>query len=486
MTTVALSVSGLQRDIDTVWPLMGEISQAFQPLSITLAPELGRVLAQDPEATGGWSTLIGQLEAGSNFSTPAHLVVSDWAPCSDPTINGMLCDAEVRGVSAVYMNAAIYGPQGPEARGDLVVQVCVHELGHLLNLTHTDGGDVAYSNTMLQAYQRQSQSAVEAWQAAANFDLEHGYQTVPTPNPIHCYPFSPQSRANLRAASVDESWLPFKSRFRDDQSAGGVDDRTLDIQITPHGEPSATHVGGELYFTLTAENGQNHPIDAPLHIGPEHGSLRITVEHEDGRRTLHRPFQIYCSEARQTLLPGQRLSQSVALTSSRSSRLIESAGRHLCHVELIDSQGPKRARLGAASFAFEAREDAAAAEASASLVKLLTPGSPRPRRLPAIDAIDPVSSLANHIRVAYALRRRPDRTRRALLAHCEAPGAPLALRHLAARHAAVDRMRRGEDWRALEAEVRQRFPGEADLVLIHALRRSADGWARRVRQEPLR
>lgn len=479
MATVHLAVSGLSDGISIVQPLMPQIVSAFRPFGIDLVPEDNMVLAQDPEDQDkGWPNLISTLEQQSQMSTPAHLVVTNAPPGFDGTINGMLLHSSVRGVAAVYLGANIYQQQGPAQRPDLVTQVCIHELGHLLDLTHLDGGNDAYVNAMLPASIRQNQTVQAAWQLAVSDAQSRGEPEYQPPNPMLFYPFGAQCRACLRAASTDLRWLPFQGPFRGEyDGAGSNQDRMVHLEAVPHADSEQSHVGGGLYFTLAIENRTTYPIELPLHISPEHGALRVTAMHETGEQTLHRSPNVLCSDARLTLMPGERIHRSFALVGRSDATLFAAPGRHRCQIEVIDHHGSTPVMLGSATLDIDVRADADAEKSSRVLSHILAHRPGRLRRHEASTENDSdTTPLGSHIALARTLRRRSSKARLKALAVSLAPHVPTALRHIATREIVLHRIRHGEDWHVVAREMRRDFPGPLHEELHEAIRRTGEGW----------
>jgi len=207
MANIRLAIGGLDDYPDYVASLMPPIQRAFSQLGVNLQLIRGPRLSSDPANTNSWPALMQQLDqaarnAGGNF--PAHLFITDTAPSHDPTINGQLLH-RLRGASAVFFGAGIYEPLGPRHNPALVSQVCMHEIGHLLNLTHDDGepepDGPPYSSAMMQADEREQQPVPMAWQAAAADAQARGEPALDIPNPLGIYPFSTRYRACLRAAA---------------------------------------------------------------------------------------------------------------------------------------------------------------------------------------------------------------------------------------------------------------------------------------------
>jgi hypothetical protein len=235
MSAIRLALSGLRKGVDLVSPLMPHIVGAFRPFGVDIVPEAHRILDQDPQfVTDGWLKLVADLEQESGMREPAHLVVTNIPP-EDPNINGMLLDPQCRGVAAIFLSAYIFQTDGgPEP--DVICQVCIHEIGHLLSLTHTDCKNDSYASAMSPAASRQVQTTQQAW-AMAMADMKmRSEEVLSPPDGPSYYPFGAQTRACLRAAGSDPLWLPFAGPFRGlNEGWGATQDRACPCKVSPGG-----------------------------------------------------------------------------------------------------------------------------------------------------------------------------------------------------------------------------------------------------------
>lgn len=204
MATIDVALSGMTVSVALVQKVLPQVAAAFKPFGITLKFVAGTSFGSvDPVQAATFGTLTKQLLANSAQNvppSPAHLVATQTPPGYTYSLNGSMLDY-MRGIAAVYTNASIYGPGGAASRLDILAQICIHELGHMLDLTHGDASG-AYPNAMLPSSQRMIPSSPgPAWTAAAAEAHFYGEPAVPQPNPTNFYPFNAQCRSNLRAAS---------------------------------------------------------------------------------------------------------------------------------------------------------------------------------------------------------------------------------------------------------------------------------------------
>jgi hypothetical protein len=374
MAVIQVQVSGFPQAMDLIRPQLPRLAQAFAPYGVQLGFTSGILLTKDPEETGRWDELTRVLVSGSRRSrppSPAHLVLSGWPPGFDLQITGKLMDS-LRGVSAIFLRAGIYGNAGPAGRPDLLAQVCVHELGHMFNLTHTDASGGAYVNGMNQASERWNQTTLEAWRSALDEARRTGEPLATPADPVYCYPFNARCRAQLRMASSDAAWWPYSSPFRGDYQGGENDeDRSLHIEVAV--DEDRLSVGSGLYVTLSVGNRSSAPIDLPAYLGPEYESLRVLITGPTGELRWYRPREIRCTSARRVLLPNERFHRSLSMLGSPDEPLFPEPGEYELAFALVDHRGHRVAQLAEAKTSVTVNEDKAAIRLGASLVRRIDP-----------------------------------------------------------------------------------------------------------------
>jgi hypothetical protein len=477
MPPINFAISGLPECVALVRPLASKIVSAFAPYGIDLTLEDGIPLSSDPEnMVDGWAQLAQALESRSNNSSPTNLVLTRIPPDHNGTIDGSLIDPSVRGVAAIYLDAYIYAPDGPARHPDLITQVCIHEIGHLLDLTHEDGmqvppGRPAYSNAILPSSFRLRQPLPNAWAGAmAEAQAIGEPMQLPSP-PVFNYPFNLACRNNLRSANTDPRWLPFHGPFRGNPEPGDIEDRSLKLKVRPHAEDASAIVGGGLYVTLELRNSGSFPIELPEHIAPEHSSVALTIEGADGRR-VYRPSRIHCSNARRILLPKGQFLRSLAFLGQPHEPLFPQAGKYRCRFDLLDKHRPGTAPLATARLDVTVREDSS--RHAAHLSQLL---ARKPKLAPLeISKSQKRSAIAWHIALVAARRVKSSEKRLQALRNCIDPKAPTAIRHRAARDIALVQLKKSANWRRVTKGLVQQFEGPEHEELHHAIRQTREGW----------
>jgi hypothetical protein len=299
---------------------------------------------------------------------------------------------------------------------------------------------------MLPASLRQNQDLAIAWDKAIADAKSRGEPLLHRPSALVYLPFNAQCRACLRAATTDIRWLPFRGPFRGEFEGDGSNQDRLPfhLEAIPHREAEGCLVGAVLYFTLVIENRSTHKLDLPANISPAHGSLRVTVTHESGERIRHRASQALCSSARITLMPGERVHRSFALAGRANQELFAAPGRHRCRIELLDIHRPVPAVLGS------------------SVLDVVVQGN--------------ADQTVAHLPLAHALSLRSSYERRKALSGFLAAHVPTRLRHVAARHLALERLRQGEAPREIAQEMRVVFADPLHDEVHDAIRRMGEGW----------
>ncbi|SIR50697.1 hypothetical protein SAMN05880557_11284 [Pseudacidovorax sp. RU35E] len=254
----------------------------------------------DSRDSDGWRDLVNQLAQRS--AGAAYVVFSGIPPGFDRSINGQLMTRD-RGVCALFLGSTSFQTPSPEARGDLVAQVLIHEVGHLMNLTHGDayksGG---CSDAVMPTTDRQSQLPEDAWREAIEDAASRGELPLVAPVPTLIYPFGAQCRACLRAAAKDPAWWPWRTPFRGDFNAGSEDrSRALTLSIHRLGRERPIHARHGVDFTLEIRNNSSQPVPMPAHVGPEFGTLVVSsVATAGGEEAFFAPDNYRCPSSQQS------------------------------------------------------------------------------------------------------------------------------------------------------------------------------------------
>ena len=388
----------------------------------------------------------------------------------------------MRGVAAVFLGSALYPGNDAPAHPNLIAQVCVHELGHMLDLTHSDAvnepGTLQYANAMNQAAQRATLPAQSAWGLAEQDAHSRGEPPLQANYAGYIYPFNARCRAELRAAAVNQGWWPFQSPFRGGYQ-GGVEDRSraLSLEIAPHRDTIHCQRDGVLFVSLRLGNETDQPVDLPLHLGLEDGTIRLVMRDDSGEITLHRPTKHRCSGARRLMLPGQSLTVATAAASTDKVPLFSRVGPHQCEFSIVDHLDPASRVLARATLAVDVVETAAGMDAARRLIRASSQKSPDTRDADTAHEDSAIAALNSRRLLASAKASRSRKVRTERLCALFDPLHPLAVRHSAATDFALDRISAGRPWADIAGELSESFSGSEHALLFEQIRRSGTGWA---------
>jgi hypothetical protein len=475
----------MSSEVPRVRPYLSQAFDAFAPFGITFQLQPGRLFDGDPELSQGWDSLHAELAAWSNETTPpslAHLVVTQWPPGQVVQINGCLID-QMRGISAIYTFASIYGENNDlNAHSDLLIQVLIHELGHMLNLAHGDA-QATYNSAMLPTSERTDESTSDAWQQALLDEQANHEQPVAAPIPLLYYPFNLTCRNWLREVAFDPTNLPWHSLFRGNFSDPvQIQDRSLEVAAKLHGSNDQLTRHDGIYFTLAISNNGNQPIRIPALIGPEFGTLRVVVRSPRQSAYLHRASLLKCSGASEGLLPGQIIYRSFALTSNPASPMFAGNGDHDIDISFLRDHGPHAACYGRARLTVPVRQDEAAEVSLLALSKLIhqPSASAIPRGTKSLlEQLPRSSACFFHGQLVMALRTQRRDRRSELLTVCLEQSAPTAIRNAAAYRLAAERIWRGEHYRDILLEYRKSYVAVEHEEMLTAIRMSGKVWEER-------
>jgi len=481
MSRVMFALSGLPAGIGLARDLVPHIHNAFVPFGIDIEfyQQDNVVLSSDPELTANsWPKLVKGLQTQSGYKTPAHLVVTQYPPGFDRSIDGQLYDTKYRGVAVVYTDVDLYGSGGAASSPGLMAQVCVHEIGHMFDLTHGLAQQSNYASCMSPASIRQHWTLRDAWNGAIAEAQLHGEPPITMPTSLRIYPFNGACRHELTSVLANPTKLPFGGPFSGGSgSAAGDRNLSLTLEIEPDSERDTISIGAGLYATVVLRNHANFIVEIPLHLGPEYGSMRVAVMNPDGQTTLFRPHKLVCSSARRSLAPGASAYCSVALIQAYGHSLFARPGPHICRVEILDLERIPKIRLAVAEMAVEVVDEGAATALNNELTRALA--ERRISRLKLEKAARDAGEVgvADHVRWLKAKRFASWRQRKKEFESIAAGKGPRRIRHRAARRLAVEQLLLGASPEEVSDRLAQIFHDSADSQLFEAVNRSAAGIA---------
>lgn len=482
---IRLAVSYLPTYQALVAAALPHLVNAFSPFGVNLKPEQGHVLGRDPVDTAGWRQVMDvltQQSASQNPPAPAHVVFAEVPPGFDRSINGQLLN-RARGVCAVFFGANSFQTPSPFQRLDLAAQVLIHEVGHLLNLTHGDAyASGGYADALMPTTDRQRQLPIDAWKRAVADAAARNEPPISIPAPTLTYPFGAQCRACLRDAAANPQWWPWRSAFRGDfDIATESQDTSLRVAIRNLARGEPIRAGHGIDFTLEIRNDGEQPVPLPTHIGPEFGTMVVSsVQADGGDEYSFVPDGYRCSSAKQAILPGTAIFRSFSIIPSADQAFLRDAGRHVLKVRLNSSEQGDLRQLGAAEVAVEVQASGASRESATVATELIGASrgaNPLPRRdaFVHLEQLAPRSAIAYHAKYKLALLHT-GRERKRLLRECMERVAPLAVRHRAGRQLVLDQLRAGRMKSWPSKAMRRAFNQPEDAEFFETLERMRDGW----------
>lgn len=484
MAKILLVVSALPRFMPDAQQAMQVALEAFKPYGVELQLQPANALADDPSRTAlGWSLLQQDLRnrsARAGSGSPAHIVFASLGPGSDASINGELMDRQ-RGICAIFMQSDSIRLAAPGQRMNIIIQVCIHELGHLLNLTHGDGEfDTSYVCAMRSYDDRARQTPDHAWALAIEDADQRREQQVPKPSPTRYYPFGAMCRANLREAAFNRAWWPWQSNFRGPfDEPRERDDRGVALAFIAADNVLKTEVHDGLAFSLQISRRGADEFLVPLHIGPEFGTLRITIKQPDGNEVLYQPIGVRCSSA---LVPLQdSFIRSFSIVPHPDETLFPVAGDYLCRVTLKNPYGLVTESLASASMPITVRASKKTRAARRAAVRVVAAARNGIAQAKAEDVQRTAEARGMSVAVQHATYKlaacgASSDMRLQMLESCMQPPAPAAIRHRAARRWALEQHVAGMAPDAIKTHLAKYFPDEADLELHETIQRMEEGW----------
>lgn len=188
-----------------------DVRLLYRTAGIDLRIDAGNDIAVDPTVSGllNYPKLVDRLR--NSDKAAGHMIVGLDPMTRDPTVAGQLLDLTTRGVAAVYTRSNYL--LGDSGSGFL--QTCIHEIGHMLNLSHDDGAR-DFDSAMNQVGGRLKEPSV-CWAGAdteASIIAASGQPTYfqPPGKQLRCYPLAYKARARLNVIG-DGQLLPWGGKF---------------------------------------------------------------------------------------------------------------------------------------------------------------------------------------------------------------------------------------------------------------------------------
>lgn len=260
----------------------------------------------------------------NNFepNAPAHLIVASRVFFGGIAPLGAVVHPR-RGGGAVFINGDGFYRNSDLSESQLkdrFFQVCAHEIGHILNLLHSDAQeDIA---TVMKQMKDRKGRIKDAWTISGKV----------WPG-IASYPFSRTSR-NFLETENDYTVLPWKSRFRDLHFVEELFDSDYikpEVEFIP--EDWAYQVGDCLPYAIGIRNDSDKTISVPRRVGPEFGNIRFVIHRPNGSEYIHRPKMLLCSEEHIELSPKEKTMCTGILSDGIGGALFPIPGKYKITVE---------------------------------------------------------------------------------------------------------------------------------------------------------
>jgi hypothetical protein len=310
------------------------LTDFYRAWNVDLSFETGPLLERDPtNDPAALEALLKKHRPAPGKSGHAILFIADFS-IEGNHVNGILLDPGSRGACAVFTGSTVYGAN----KGDDRFEVIAHEIGHMLNLVHSEA-DESFPTAMNQWDRRSTASQLperrQAWQdliqvsAAAQRPKITGYFAQGTRSPLGL-PMSTRCQHWIDTAHA-RSLAPWGDPFRD---LGGDDRRLLDgsqCTLSLHVPDAQMHVGEPVDCTVSLHATGATPESRviPQGLGLRDGTIALSLRNPGGEVRKYAPKITLCSSGVQRLLaPGQRIRRSFSLLADRFGLLFPKKGAY--------------------------------------------------------------------------------------------------------------------------------------------------------------
>lgn len=244
-----------------------------------------------------------------------HLIFGNQFVLRSQELNGYMMDPK-RLVAAVFLESPFLSGAGHSE----LLQVCVHEIGHMFNLRHEYTKESPFSSAMKPTDTRVKQTIAIAWQGAKGFDSSY------SSDGLDCFPFSEKS-FNYLTQKPRSNVLPGYDVFeRHDWAAADIGDYTPSIELKPLRDEAM--VGGNFAFDLEIENPNKRSINLPEVISPEFRTLELRIIRPDGQFYIHRSRDYACLETNQKLKKNEKVVSSHVIIDGPGGTIFPKPGKY--------------------------------------------------------------------------------------------------------------------------------------------------------------
>jgi hypothetical protein len=355
MPVVVACLADTQADANAI--PRAELTDFYQAWDVDLKFSGTVVLDKDPTRDqAALNALLAKHRPTAGAQGNALLIVATQST-EGRHVNGMLLDPASRGACAVFVESDVY----TKNRRDDRFEVYAHELGHMLNLVHSEATETF--PTAMDQWDRRITVAkrTDAWtdlmnaSAAANRNRIGQFFGAGTRSPLGL-PMSRKDQVWLDTGAVSNV-LPWGQEFR----GSGSDDRVADRRLHPHvaleieiADPDIA-ASEPIDLAIALRNGSGDRLEIPAGLGLREGTIRLDIGDPSGTSRAYLPKVTLCSGGPRTLAADQWVHRSYSLLADRQGVLFPVAGNYRlqAHIPSLGiSSSPVHVQVAAARGSF--------------------------------------------------------------------------------------------------------------------------------------
>ena len=310
------------------------LADYFGALGYPLQFRADKALPDDPtDHPDEVTAFCATQEPQGSLPWPGVLVVGDMS-VDGPGTNGVLLDTDRRGVCAVFANSFGYVNGSSEDR----FEIYVHEIGHMLNLAHSDAGE-KLATAMDQWDARSAvydRSAV--WKrvtqqgSSLQISMLKPFYGFGNKHPIGL-PMSARCCQWLATQAVGDV-LPWSGDFKDQSDQGSHDAAfgLVECELEVFGAGMVAQPV-DLQVRVSLAPGQDG-VDLPEAIDVRSGLIEIHVTAPNGTRRKYRSKSQTCGTSRKHLQRSFAIRRNYSLIADKAGLLFPEPGTYLIEAVL--------------------------------------------------------------------------------------------------------------------------------------------------------
>jgi hypothetical protein len=336
---VQILICGSQNTFQAVQQLpRAALIEFYRAWNITISFADGPIFERDPTGNpAAAEALCKKYRPAPGQTGHAILFMADFS-MDGPHVNGTLLDPASRGCCAVFTESTVFRNN----RGDDRFEVIAHEIGHMLNLVHSESDEMfptamnqwdRRSTVFANLPARQSAwrnlidlSSVEVRPKIVSFFAQGTRSPLGLPMSIECQQW-------IRTASAKDiaPWGdPFRGLDGDDQQLIASNPSPLRLRVTEE----QIHLGESIDCVVALDSSGTTlgSLVVPKGLGLREDTITLHVRSPNGPWRRYHPKVALCSSGESRLLmSGKQIQRSFSLLADRFGLLFPEEG----HYELI-------------------------------------------------------------------------------------------------------------------------------------------------------